>query len=77
MGISLNILANSYSNQGKYDEAEPLYKRSLKILEKALGKEHPHVAASLNNLAELYRQIGKEDEAERLEARAQKIRSKR
>ncbi len=36
-------------------DAEPLYKRALAMLEKALGPEHPHVAASLNNLAELYR----------------------
>ncbi len=36
-------------------DAEPLYKRALAIWEKALGPEHPHVAASLNNLAELYR----------------------
>jgi hypothetical protein len=31
--------------------AEPLYKRSLEISEKALGREHPDTASSLNNLA--------------------------
>jgi len=50
--------------QGKYADAEPLYKRSLAIREKALGPEHPDVAASLNNLAELYRAQGKYAEAE-------------
>ena len=45
-------------------DAEPLYKRALAIWEKALGPEHPHVAASLNNLAELYRAQGKHTEAE-------------
>jgi len=39
--------------QGKYDEARPLYDRSLKILKKALGEDHPDVAGSLNNLAAL------------------------
>jgi len=40
-------------SQGNYAEAEPLYRRALAIVEKALGPEHPNVAASLNNLAEL------------------------
>jgi hypothetical protein len=57
------------------DPAEPLFKRSLKISEKALGKNHPHVATVCENMAELCRQIGKEDEAKRLEARARRIRS--
>ncbi len=46
-------LLGLYNAQGKYAEAEPLYKRSLAILEKALGLEHPNVATSLNNLEEL------------------------
>ena len=41
--------------QGNYAEARPLYERSLAINEKALGPEHPSVAASLNNLAALFR----------------------
>ncbi len=63
--------------QGKYAEAEPLYKRALKIREKALGKNHPHVATVCENMAELYKKIGKESKAEKLEERARKIRSKR
>ena len=43
-----------YGEQGRYAEAEPLYKRALAISEKALGPEHPDVASSLNNLAMLY-----------------------
>jgi len=46
-------------------------------MEKALGTDHPLVAAVCENMAEFYRQIGREDEAETLEARARKIRSKR
>ena len=45
--------------QGKYAEAEPLYKRALAIVEKALGPEHHHVAANLNNLAGVYKTQGK------------------
>ncbi len=62
--------------QGHYAEAEPLYKRSLVIGEKALGPEHPHVATSLENYAALLRGTARADEAERMEARAKAIRAK-
>ena len=39
------------SNQGKYGDAEPLYKRALTIREEVLGPRHPDVASILNNLA--------------------------
>ena len=39
--------------QGKYVEAALLYERSFIIQEKALGPEHPDVAAALNNWAVL------------------------
>lgn len=35
--------------QGKYDEAEALYKRSLAVREKVLDSDHPEVAQSLGN----------------------------
>ena len=57
-------------------EAEPLYERSLAMYEKALGTEHPDVAASLGNYAALLRQTARTDEAERMEARAKAIRAK-
>ncbi len=62
--------------QGHYAEAEPLYKRSLAISEKALGPEHPDVAQSLENYAARLRQTARADEAERMEARAKAIRAK-
>ena len=40
--------------EGRYSEAEPLYKRLLAIWENALCTDHPNVATSLNNLALLY-----------------------
>ena len=39
--------------QGRLDEADPLSERSLAILEKVLGPDHPDVAMALNNRAEL------------------------
>ncbi len=53
MATSLNNLAVLYKAQGKYAEAEPLYKRALRIDERALGPDHPDVATDLNNLAVL------------------------
>lgn len=52
--------------------AEPLCKKALEIVERALGSVHPKVATSLNNLMELYKKVGKEEEAKRLEERAKK-----
>jgi hypothetical protein len=44
-------------------------------LEKALGPDHPHVAASLENMAALYRKTNRVKEAEVLEKRAAAIRA--
>ncbi len=55
MAASLNNLALLYEAQGRYGDAEPLYKRALAIREKALGPEHPDVAQSLHNLAKVYK----------------------
>ena len=73
---SLNNLAALYRYQGRYADAEPLYKRSLAIREKALGPEHPDVAYSLNNLAALYELQGRYAEAEPLYKRSLAIREK-
>jgi tetratricopeptide (TPR) repeat protein len=72
---SLNNLAAVYAVQGKYDKAEPLYKQSLTILEKALGPEDPRLATCLENYGALLQKMGRTAEAETLEARAQAIRS--
>jgi tetratricopeptide (TPR) repeat protein len=50
----LSSLAPLYYHQGRYADAELLYKRSLVILEQALGPDHPEVAISLNSLALFY-----------------------
>ena len=75
--VSLNNLAVLYDEQGRYAEAEPLYKRALAIREKALGPDHPDVATSLNNLALLYDDQGRYADAEPLFKRALAISEKR
>jgi tetratricopeptide (TPR) repeat protein len=61
---------------GKFAEAVPLAQRVLAIREKALGADHPDVAASLNNLALLYANQGRYADAEPLYKPALAIREK-
>lgn len=56
--------------------ANSIYQRALEIREKALGPEHPDVAASLENYADLLRKTNREAQAEELEVRAEAIRAK-
>ena len=70
VALSLNNLAAFYKDQGRFADAEPLYKRSLVIRAKILGSDHPDVALSLNNLAELYRVQGLYADAEPLYKRS-------
>ncbi len=76
VATSLNNLGALYNEQGLYALAEPLYKRSLAIVEKALGPNHPRVATGLNNLALLYKTQGKFALAEPLYKRALAIHEK-
>ncbi|CAN0443626.1 unnamed protein product, partial [Ectocarpus sp. 12 AP-2014] len=59
--------------QGKYEEAESLYARSLAIYEKAYGPDHPGVATGFNNLAGLLCRQGKYTEVKPFYARCQAI----
>ena len=44
VAIILNNLGLLYNDQGNLAEAEPLYKRTLEILARTYGTEHPEVA---------------------------------
>ncbi len=76
MAKSVGNLAVLHRAQGRYAEAEPLYKRALAIAEQALGPAHPNVATSLNNLVGLYDAQGKYTDAEPLYQRSLAIREK-
>ena len=69
-------LASLHFEEGRYAEAELLYKRSLAVREKALGPDHPAVGTLLNNLAGLYRAQGRYAEAESLYKRSLAVREK-
>jgi hypothetical protein len=40
-----------YYTQGRFAEAEPLYRDVIRALQSTLGAEHPSVLTALNNLA--------------------------
>ncbi|KAH3749911.1 hypothetical protein DPMN_184426 [Dreissena polymorpha] len=46
----------SYRIQGKFEKAEPLYRQTVEIRERAFGPEYPSVATALVNLAVLLSQ---------------------
>ncbi len=72
----LNNRAVSFRSQGRYAEAEPLFRQALDIMERAKGAEHPDVAIILNNLGELYYVQGRYAEAEFLYQRALAVKEK-
>jgi tetratricopeptide (TPR) repeat protein len=63
---SINSLAFQYQNQGRYSEAEPLFKEALQIHKNMLGQEHPDTLISINSLALLYQDQGRHFEAKPL-----------
>jgi tetratricopeptide (TPR) repeat protein len=71
--MSLSNLAEFYSSQGKPDQAEPLFIRSLAVREKGLPPDHPDVAQSLSCLAKQYCSQGKYADAEPLYKRSLEI----
>ena len=71
-----NKLARLYQDQGRHEQAAPLYERALSIRERALGPEHPDVATCLENYALLLQTVGHSEEAAPLAARAWAIRAK-
>jgi len=71
---ALNNLAQVYGDMGRDAEAEPLYKRSLAVMEKAAGLDSADMAPELNNLAALYQRQFRYAEAEPLFKRALALR---
>ncbi len=67
---ALNNLAQLYGEVGRDAEAEPMFKRALAIMEKAVGLDSVDIAIELNNLAALYQRQQRYAEAEPLFKRA-------
>jgi TolA-binding protein len=62
LGSMMN-LATSLNNQGKYVEAEAMYRQTLELRETVLGKDHPNTLISMMGLATSLNDQGKYAEA--------------
>lgn len=76
LAAALNNLGQVHAGQGRDDLAEPLYKRSIALMEKSLGLDNALVAAELTNLAALYQRQSRLAEAEPLFKQALAVREK-
>lgn len=76
LATTLDDLAELYRAQGRYAEAEPLYKRSLAIREKISTPDQADQVGTLDGLAELYKAQGRYAEAEPLFKRSLEISEK-
>jgi CHAT domain-containing protein/Tfp pilus assembly protein PilF len=70
LAAALNNLGQIYADQGHDDQAEPLYKRAIALMEKGTGQGSVEIAPLLNNLAALYQRQSRFSEAEPLFKRA-------
>ena len=57
-GFTLNTLAMELQAQGKYNEAEPLFREALAVQCATLGNRHPDTLTSINNLGLLMKHKG-------------------
>ena len=73
-GFTLSTLAKELQAQGKYNEAEPLYREALEGRRATLGNRHPNTLSSINNLGGLLYAKGNLAAAERLCREALEVR---
>ncbi len=66
-------LADRYTAEGKYSEAEKLYRRALLITERSVGGTHPNVAALVHNIGTVCQSQARLGEAEALYRRSLEI----
>jgi hypothetical protein len=66
--MTFNNLAVLYKSQGRYAQAELLYRRALAIFAAELRPEHPTLLACQENLALLLHAMGHQSETAPLEA---------
>ena len=63
---SMSNLASLLENQGKFDEAQPLYEHALEARRNSLGDKHPVTLASVHNMATFYGARREYDTSEQL-----------
>ena len=76
VATSLNNLAFLYLSQGRYADAEPLFRQALEMRKHLLSEQHPDVATSLHNIAGFYERQKRYAEAELLSRQALEMRKR-
>ncbi|MBI4442730.1 MAG: tetratricopeptide repeat protein [Acidobacteria bacterium] len=76
LAITLNNLGMLYQESARYKDAEPLAKRVVEIVEKALPPENPIVAQSLGTYAKVLRKLQRDSEAVTVEAHLKEVQAK-
>jgi centrosomal protein CEP104 len=61
VAVALTDLAALYSEKDKFEEAQPLYERALRVQEKTLGAEHQDTVQTLTDLAICHLDQGNND----------------
>ncbi|KAI1439358.1 hypothetical protein F5Y02DRAFT_424100 [Annulohypoxylon stygium] len=74
-GLLFNVAA-SHSILGKYNEAEQMYRQTLELTERVLGRENPSTLDSMNNLAVVLGNQGKYEEAEQMHRQTLELRER-
>jgi Tfp pilus assembly protein PilF len=72
---SLLILANVHRDSGKARLSEALYQQALRLMERAVGQDHPAMADVFENYAALLRKTHRQSQAEEMGHRAAAIRA--
>jgi tetratricopeptide (TPR) repeat protein len=72
----LSEMANIYSEQGKYKEAEEFLDRALALNERTFGEESLDVLSNLEQYVKLLRDEKRTDDANRMDDRAKKLRAR-
>jgi hypothetical protein len=63
---SMSNLGSVLSDQGKYEQAEEMHRKTLALCETVLGKEHPSTLTNINNLGLTLSAQGKYEQGEEM-----------
>ncbi|KAK7002445.1 hypothetical protein R3P38DRAFT_3042967 [Favolaschia claudopus] len=69
----MSNLASTYSDQGRWSDAEGLQVTVLEARKRLLGEDHPATLLSMSNLASVFEHQGRQSEAEALRRAAHNI----
>ena len=72
---SMNNLASTYGNQGRWKEAEELEVQVMETSLRVLGAEHPDTLATMNNLAFTLKGRGQDAESIKLMEKCVQLRT--